>query len=105
MWRASLRLGDVAALPLLAPRLRSVPMPSFYQIDFVCQAHDLAPPADWAAFQDALQPWSTLPADVASVLADPSQCANRRAAAPPLVESDDQAPLDRARWLRRANAR
>ena len=105
VWRASLRLGDVAALPLLAPRLRSVPMPSFYQIDFVCQAHDLAPPADWAAFQDALQPWSTLPADVASVLADPSQCANRRAAAPPLVESDDQAPLDRARWLRRANAR
>ena len=100
----TVELAD-GSLPLLAPRLRSVPMPSFYQIDFVCQAHDLAPPADWAAFQDALQPWSTLPADVASVLADPSQCANRRAAAPPLVESDDQAPLDRARWLRRANAR
>lgn len=103
VWRASARLSDVAALPLLASRLRAVPMPSFYQIDFICQAHDLAPPADWAAFQDALQPWSTLPAGVAAVLADPGLCASRRTAAPPSAELDEHAPLDHVRWVRRGD--
>jgi hypothetical protein len=107
VWRGSQRLRDADALPLLADRLRAVPMPVVYQVDFVCQAFDLAAPGDWAAFKDVLQPWSTLPAEVAAVLTDPGQCANRRMAPAPDADADADADaaFDRSRWLRRAHAR
>ena len=67
----------------MAPLVRSVPMDPFYQVQIVCEAYGFAGPTAWAAFQQALQPWSTLSADAASVLADPTGCPVARAAPAP----------------------
>ncbi|MBK9033043.1 MAG: hypothetical protein IPL61_17545 [Myxococcales bacterium] len=100
VWRTSVRLGDEAAVPAVAPLVRSVPMAPAYQIEIVCAAHDLAAPATWTAFQQALQPASTLPAEVAAVLADPTGCPAFRAA-PRRDDALDDDLADHVRHLAR----
>jgi hypothetical protein len=81
-WRGVLGLADVTALPLVAPLLHSVPMNPFFQRQIACDAFSLAQgtPGAWEAFQQATQPWDTLPSEVSQVLADPTKCNSQRTA-------------------------
>lgn len=84
VWSGIQGLGDSGALAQVAPLLHSVPMSEGYQARVVCQAYALSTssPADWAAFQDAAQPWDTLGAGAAAALADPAACSQQRRLAP-----------------------
>jgi hypothetical protein len=73
-WQGAVALADKDALPLLAPKLHSVPMPGYYQQEFLCDAYKLADMASWMSFTGALQPWTTLSAEAQAVLADPTSC-------------------------------
>ena len=80
VWRSAIALGDVAALPLAAPLLHSVPMSPALQQGTVCDAFDLGrvTAGAWEAFQQATLPWDTLSPEAAAVLADPTQCQAQR---------------------------
>jgi hypothetical protein len=83
IWRAEVALGDVAALPLVAPLLHSVALAPEAQRQIVCDAFGLASasPDAFETFRQAAQPWESLSAEAQTVLADPSTCnAARRAA-------------------------
>lgn len=92
VWNAIQSLGDSGALAQVAPLLHSVPMSDGYQAYVVCGAYSLAAasPADFAAFQDAAQPWDALGDSAAAALADPSSCQQQRRAppGPPLGRSN-----------------
>jgi hypothetical protein len=82
LWNAVTSLNDVAALPTLATKLHTITFNNGGQSTLVCQAYSLsqAQPGSWTAFQAAAQPWTTLPADVQSILADPTHCATTMSA-------------------------
>jgi hypothetical protein len=85
VWDGVLGLGDVSALPLVAPLLHSVRMTDAAQLSIVCDAYALAQattPSAWPAFQAATMPWDGFPADVSAALADPTKCNAARVAPP-----------------------
>ncbi len=104
VWRASVRLADAGAVPLVAPLLTRVPLAGATQLTIVCEAHGLTDAAGWAAFGDALEPWSAFPVDVQTVLADPARCADLARVAPPPA-LDDDGPADHVRHLHRSRPR
>jgi aminopeptidase N len=76
LWNAVMALGDVGALPTLASKLHTITFSSGLAGGLVCQAYSLSQgqAGSWEAFQQAAQPWATLPADAQPVIADPTRC-------------------------------
>ncbi len=63
---------DVGELPAVAQKLHVVPLSAHLAQSIVCEAHAIASAADWAAFQQAAQPWNTLPTAAQAALGDPN---------------------------------
>ena len=91
LWQGSVNLGDLAALPRIAPRLHTVPMREGAQWQIVCDAHRMTrnAPDVWAQFQADTRPWDTLYPSTAAVLADRTLCDQTRAAPLPAADVDD----------------
>ncbi len=91
VWQGSVNLADLAALPLMAPRLHTVRMSDGAQWQIVCDAHRMTrtAPDAWAQFQVDTRPWDTLYPSTAAVLADATLCDQARAAPPPPADVDD----------------
>lgn len=74
VWQGIVEMVAVEALPDVAELLHEVSLSGGGQLQIICQAFQIAGPADWAAFQEAAQPWAELAPQAAAALADPSTC-------------------------------
>lgn len=92
VWQGSLNLGDLEALPIVAPKLHTVPMSEGGQRQLVCDAHRLTrtAPDAWARFQADTQPWDTLYPSVAQILADRTLCDQARAQPLPILDEHSE---------------
>jgi hypothetical protein len=57
---------------VVAPLLKTVPLTEDAEVEVICGAHTF--PSAWAAFQQALKPWSALAPGAQAVLANPASC-------------------------------